>query len=388
MEMNARSNGVHAAKEAARDRMWALLEEARVSPPPGPRGGIPNFIGAEEAARRLTELPEWRRASVIKVNPDNAQLPVRLRALAEGKLVYMAVPKLARDYPFVLLDPQVLSVPPEVAARKNDALREGRPARIEDMRPVDLVVAGSLAVSRSGARLGKGAGYTDIELGLLMDAQRISAGTPVATTVHDLQVVEEALPRCRFDFEVSASQSRDHMGRPRPGQDRGDPHSCASIALEVWGPVDYAEWIVGARQAGPGGHAQGTPRGRGPRRRTDERQALGELGLMPGVDVCAHALELSARGQVVGREHLSRCAVCLRRWRLTEAELQPWTPMDHDEAAGIMTEMAAVFGFNERGERYRPFYAHVARCPACERHLARLTFNQAVPSFERAILRS
>jgi 5-formyltetrahydrofolate cyclo-ligase len=121
--MDERSNGIHQAKEVARDRMWALLEEARVSPPPGPRGGIPDFIGADEAAQRLSELPEWQRAKVIKVNPDNAQLPVRARALAEGKLVYMAVPKLARDYPFVLLDPERLTVTPAVAAQKNAALR-------------------------------------------------------------------------------------------------------------------------------------------------------------------------------------------------------------------------------------------------------------------------
>jgi len=220
--MAERSSGVNGAKEAARDRMWALLEEARVSPPPGPRGGIPDFIGAERAADRLTELPEWRRARVIKVNPDDAQLPVRVRALAEGKLVYMAVPKLAMDHPFVLLDPERLSVPPEVAARKNDALREGRPAQVPEMRPVDLVVAGSLAVSRSGARLGKGAGYTDIELGLLMDAGRIGAGTPVVTTVHDLQVVEEVLPRSRCDFEVSVIATptaviRIADPRPSPG---------------------------------------------------------------------------------------------------------------------------------------------------------------------------
>jgi 5-formyltetrahydrofolate cyclo-ligase len=238
--IDERSRDVDRAKEDARNRMWALLEEARVSPAPGPRGGIPDFIGAEQAARRLTGLPEWKRARVIKVNPDTAQLPVRIRALAEGKLVYMAVPKLAREHPFVLLDPERLAVPPEVAGRKNDALRHGRPVQVPDMLRVDLVVAGSLAVSRDGARLGKGAGYTDIELGLLMDAERIDGGTAVATTVHDLQVIEETLPRSLFDFEVSVIVTptaviRVDGPRPSPGilWTHLDPRKIADIPALV-----------------------------------------------------------------------------------------------------------------------------------------------------------
>ena len=88
-----------------------------------------------------------------------------------------------------------------------------------DTRKVVFVVAGSLAVSRNGVRLGKGAGYTDIELGLLMDAARITIDTPVATTVHPLQIVDEALPQSGFDFEVSIIVTPDEVIRieaPRP----------------------------------------------------------------------------------------------------------------------------------------------------------------------------
>lgn len=219
--MDERRRAVDEEKERTRARMWDLLEGARISPQTGPRGGIPDFIGAEQAADRLTTLPEWRRAGVIKINPDTAQLPVRVRALAAGKLVYMAVPRLARDYPFVLLDPSRLSSP-EDAADKNWALRDGVPTRVREMRRVDLVVAGSLAVNRAGVRLGKGAGYTDIELGLLMDGGRIAPDTPVATTVHSLQIVDQPLPQRGFDFEVSVIVTageviRVRTPRPSPG---------------------------------------------------------------------------------------------------------------------------------------------------------------------------
>jgi hypothetical protein len=113
---------------------------------------------------------------------------------------------------------------------------------------------------------------------------------------------------------------------------------------------------------------------------------LGELGLLPGVDFCAYAVELNDHGSVVDADHLASCAVCLRRWRVTEAELQPWAPMDHERAADILPEMAGIFGRSERDDRYRPFYAHIAQCSECERRLARLTFDQPVPSHEEAVL--
>ena len=179
------------AKERVRAHMWELLDQAMVNMD-GP-GGIPNFMGAEHAAERLTRLPEWQDARVIKVNPDDAQMPVRRRALQEGKHVYVAVPRLELEYPFVQLDPE----------QPGERMRTGIAMRLSEMRPVDLVVSGSLAVNRNGARVGKGAGYTDIELGLLMDAGLIDGNTPVASTVHDLQVMDEELPRCSFDFELS-----------------------------------------------------------------------------------------------------------------------------------------------------------------------------------------
>src|SRR5271166_6432502 len=97
--------GLLAAKAALREDVWEALTAARVARFPGAAGRIPNFTGAEAAAERLRERPEWRRARALKANPDSAQLPVRQRALQDGKTVYMAVPRLAEPDPFFLLDP-------------------------------------------------------------------------------------------------------------------------------------------------------------------------------------------------------------------------------------------------------------------------------------------
>ena len=72
---------------------WARLEAERASLFPGARGRIPNFRGAAAAADLLAGAAEWKAARVLKCNPDSPQRPVRLRALEEGKVVYMAVPR-------------------------------------------------------------------------------------------------------------------------------------------------------------------------------------------------------------------------------------------------------------------------------------------------------
>jgi 5-formyltetrahydrofolate cyclo-ligase len=192
---------VDEAKQAIRERVWSLLEVRQVVAP-GVHGRIPAFHGADEAADRLATHSAWRSAQVIKAVPDTAQLPVRARALAAGKLVYMAVPRLADEFPFYLLDPRNLTVPPAEAAAKEVAARNARKVSVADMQPVDLVICGSVVVNRGGVRLGKGAGYSDIEIALLQEAGLIGPATTIVTTVHSLQVVDEPLPETEHDFSV------------------------------------------------------------------------------------------------------------------------------------------------------------------------------------------
>jgi 5-formyltetrahydrofolate cyclo-ligase len=199
---NVPASEVERAKQALRERVWRLLEERGVARFPGAWGRIPNFVGAEEAARKLVATEEWRRARVVKANPDRPQLPVRARALAEGKLLFMAVPKLASAEPFLCLDPAVLKCSPQQAASIRGAFRWGRPVAPEEVPHVDLVVCGSVAVNLQGARVGKGGGYSDLEFGLLTEFGRVDEDTVIATTVHRLQVLDEELPETEHDFHV------------------------------------------------------------------------------------------------------------------------------------------------------------------------------------------
>lgn len=192
---------VDQGKQAIRERVWELLEREQVTEP-GVRGYIPAFTGSGQAAELLAALPQWQTAQVIKAVPDRAQAPVRERALLDGKLVYMPVPRLAEDPPFSLLDPAWF--PAGEAASWQQVVTIAPRISIGQMRPVDMVVCGSVAVNRAGVRLGKGAGYSDIEVALLTEAGLITDRTVIVTTVHPLQVVDDDIPETSHDFSVDA----------------------------------------------------------------------------------------------------------------------------------------------------------------------------------------
>ncbi|MFP3899387.1 MAG: 5-formyltetrahydrofolate cyclo-ligase [Acidimicrobiia bacterium] len=198
-------------KQAWRERVWAAMTEARVARFPGARGRIPNFTGAERAAARLAGTGAWERAAALKANPDLPQLPVRAAALTDGKLVVMAVPRLRTPEPFLLLDPDLLEVAPRRAASIGGAGEHGRPLAVEAVPRLDLVVCGSVCVNRGGARIGKGGGFSDLELALGTEAGWIDEETTIVTTVHPLQVVDDDLPETDHDFRVDLVVTPDEV---------------------------------------------------------------------------------------------------------------------------------------------------------------------------------
>lgn len=178
------------AKQSLREEIWDRLADEGVARFPGAHGRIPNFAGAAEAADRLQALDAWSGWQTMKANPDAAQWPVRQRAVAAGMTVYMAVPRLADEEPFLELDPALIDAPPRTATSIKGASRHGRPVAVEELRRVDVAVVGCVAVDAAGARLGKGGGFADLELALAQEAGMVDEGTIVATTIHPLQLVE------------------------------------------------------------------------------------------------------------------------------------------------------------------------------------------------------
>lgn len=184
-----------------REEVWRLLEENGVTRFPTPiRGRIPNFEGSHVAARRILDINELDKADVIKVNPDYPQLMIRKGILDAGKTLIMPSPRLRSG--FLILVPSRI---PRRLYRKASTIKGaflyGKSVDLYELPVVDLVVCGSVAVTSGGVRVGKGGGYSDLEYAILRERGLINEKTSIVTSVHELQIVEDA-PREEHDFTV------------------------------------------------------------------------------------------------------------------------------------------------------------------------------------------
>lgn len=193
------SLSVSEKKRRLREEAWNILEDRDVARFPRPvRGRIPNFRGSEEAARKLLDTDEFHLAEVVKVNQDSPQLEVRRGVLKAGKILIMPSPRLRAG--FLILDPA--GIPDRLyrrAATIRGSFRHAKRTNLRDLPIVELIVCGSVAVTEGGIRVGKGGGYSDLEYAILRELGLVDEETPIATTVHDLQVFEDA-PIEKQDF--------------------------------------------------------------------------------------------------------------------------------------------------------------------------------------------
>ncbi len=185
-------------KQKVREKIWTEMEKRKIATFPLPcYGRIPNFVGAEKAALNLIKTEEWKNAEVIKINPDSPQRKVRELALKEGKVLIIATPRLRKG--FILLK-NVKDV--RKASTIKGAFRFGKLLKLHEIPKVDLIVEGSVAVTEYGARIGKGHGYGELEYAILREMDLVNEKTPIATTVHEIQIVKDEIELDPWDVPV------------------------------------------------------------------------------------------------------------------------------------------------------------------------------------------
>ncbi|XP_050366248.1 5-formyltetrahydrofolate cyclo-ligase-like protein COG0212 [Argentina anserina] len=180
-------------KWVIRKRIWDMMEARNIAQNPRPvHHRIPNFVGAAAAADKLGQLEAFRVGNCVKVNPDSPQKQVRFLTLSEEKKLLTPQPRLRTGF-FSVLESQMLTPSTmKEACTSVGVAKYGRPIGLDEKIKVDLIVIGSVAVDpRTGARLGKGEGFAELEYGMLRYMGAIDDSTPVVTTVHDSQLVDD-----------------------------------------------------------------------------------------------------------------------------------------------------------------------------------------------------
>ena len=144
-----------------RKAIWDYMEENDIAQFPRlVHHRIPNFVGSDDAADKLSSLPEFQSANMIKVNPDTPQRRVRHQVLESGKTLLTPQPRLRTGFFQTLKrgsDKISLDVPTEALTSSKGAAKYGTPIDLYEQYTVDLVVVGSSAVCpKTGKRVGKG----------------------------------------------------------------------------------------------------------------------------------------------------------------------------------------------------------------------------------------
>ncbi len=187
-------------KARIREEVWEEMRAEGLSP--APQGSIPTFPGQNKAAERLRRMEVYKRAKTIMVPPDQAQLQVRVNAVLDSKRLIIATPGL-RDG-FYLFEKGRVGMKDLVrAVRSSGVQRFGKRLATshKEIREVDLLVTGAVAVGLQGGRIGKGSGYFDLEYMILREIGSIKDRTPIIALVDDLQV-REGVPMEHKDVPV------------------------------------------------------------------------------------------------------------------------------------------------------------------------------------------
>ncbi|XP_049780175.1 methenyltetrahydrofolate synthase domain-containing protein [Schistocerca cancellata] len=186
-------------KQAFREKVWNYLEKNDLAAFPRPvHNRIPNFKGSGEAAHKLKEIDTFLASHVVKVNPDKPQETARLLALEAGKTVLVPIPRLRNGLlKQIQLPVGASNKDCRVGASRKGLELYGKPIGLDAKIKVDLVIIGSVAVSKEGHRIGKGEGYADLEFAMMVGMHAVDDDTVIITTVHDCQVFD-SLPHQLF----------------------------------------------------------------------------------------------------------------------------------------------------------------------------------------------
>jgi 5-formyltetrahydrofolate cyclo-ligase len=177
----------------AREQLWTGLRSVAI---PDSRFHyrfsefIPDFAGSGHAIDAVCSLQAYQEARHVFVTPDNSLIELRRRLLQVGVSLVVSSYNMASG--FYLLRPGTVPAGHELYGAWPDGLALDLQA-LSQLGRFDFVATGASAVSTSGVRFGRGHGFFDLEWRIFSDMGLVNNHTPLATVVHDMQVLDKKL---------------------------------------------------------------------------------------------------------------------------------------------------------------------------------------------------
>ena len=178
-------------KQEVREWIWEKMTAEGIAQFPLPcYGRIPNFIGVEKATQLIQDLPEFKKARFIFSAPDFVLHNIRELVLQNRKQLLVATPHMLE---FLILNSN--NIPTRMITKAvtiKSMYKFGNKVHLNQIsRPLDIFCQGSVALDRTGNRLGKGKGYGDREYHLLKQEGIIDKQTLLITLIHDVQLIDD-----------------------------------------------------------------------------------------------------------------------------------------------------------------------------------------------------
>jgi len=179
-------------KADIREKVWSYLESNNLSSFPRPvKNRIPNYKGSAAACDKGADLDVFKSAQTIKINPDKPQEQARFRTLEAEKTLLVPTPRLRNGLFNRILPPNTSKGALRYCSTSQGVRQHSTPLGLDMKVKVDLVIVGSVAVSPSGLRIGKGEGFADMEYGMMASIGAVNENTIVVTTVHECQIMDD-----------------------------------------------------------------------------------------------------------------------------------------------------------------------------------------------------
>ncbi|KAH8369427.1 hypothetical protein KR009_010684 [Drosophila setifemur] len=191
-EVSSTTQPIEPTKRSLRVQTWKKIQEGKVGVGFNSIfNRIPAFVDADKAAGLLVNEEEFKKAQHIKVNIDRALHDFKEQALLADKAVYLPSTRASSALCLKVHVPaDATEEQKKEAFRVQDIQKFRTEIGLDSGLKLDIVVIGSVVVSRDGYRIGRGNGFADLDIGLLIELGVITPETVIATIVHDLQVVD------------------------------------------------------------------------------------------------------------------------------------------------------------------------------------------------------